>query len=317
MADQIDALIKLRRGLDSERRTIIFDTGEIVYSTDNRHTFIGDGNTTGGSLVGNLNTIGTTPNSLAIQNDIYFDKTNCIVYMLSSDVGPESIINYARITPIADEVTLTYNNGKFSINSSYFNSSNTGFVHLAGDTMNGFLTLHHAPTARMHATNMGYVDDGLSALSASIGNRFVHISGDTMQGGLTINATLAVTGTSNFTGDVNFNDKLIKRFTPVIKNITLSNVSDTYTILPSDNGVVLCVDSSSICYIAIPNGLPIGFNMLVIKKSIYTLSFKALSNTNGVQISNVYNYVSMGNKNGVCNMISYDTNKMLISGDLS
>ena len=43
--------IKLRRGLDIERQTILFDQGEIVYCTDTKKVWIGDGLTLGGNLV--------------------------------------------------------------------------------------------------------------------------------------------------------------------------------------------------------------------------------------------------------------------------
>lgn len=43
--------IKLRRGLDVERQTILFEQGEIVYCTDTKKVWIGDGLTLGGNLV--------------------------------------------------------------------------------------------------------------------------------------------------------------------------------------------------------------------------------------------------------------------------
>lgn len=43
--------IKLRRGLDSERTTVLFEQGEIVYVTNTKKVYIGDGLTMGGNLV--------------------------------------------------------------------------------------------------------------------------------------------------------------------------------------------------------------------------------------------------------------------------
>jgi hypothetical protein len=43
--------IKLRRGLESERTTVLFAQGEIVYATDSKKVYIGDGLTMGGNLV--------------------------------------------------------------------------------------------------------------------------------------------------------------------------------------------------------------------------------------------------------------------------
>jgi hypothetical protein len=43
--------IKLRRGLESERTTVLFEQGEIVYVTNTKKVYIGDGLTMGGNLV--------------------------------------------------------------------------------------------------------------------------------------------------------------------------------------------------------------------------------------------------------------------------
>lgn len=206
MADQVDAIIRLRRGRDSERRTITFQSGEVGFSTDVKRAFIGDGATVGGNLLGNQNTLGSTPNPSAIKYDIYYDNLSCITYMLSNDSGPNFRNNYAVISPLADEITLTYKNGRFGINPLYFNNPNTGYVHLSGDTMSGYLTLKGLPISALHATPKIYVDNGLSALSAKIvtyintgdGNPnggFVHLSGDTMKTGsfLTLGAIPTLT----------------------------------------------------------------------------------------------------------------------------
>lgn len=43
--------LQLRRGTDAERQTITFAEGELVYTTDTKELYIGDGNTLGGVLV--------------------------------------------------------------------------------------------------------------------------------------------------------------------------------------------------------------------------------------------------------------------------
>ena len=205
MADQVDAIIRLRRGRDSERRGITFESGEVGFSTDVKRAFIGDGTTKGGNLLGNQNTIAAAaivgtkvPNPSAIQYDIYYDKFSCITYMLSNDSGPDFINNYAVISPLADENSLIYRNGRFAINPLYFNDPKTGYVHLSGDTMAGYLTLNALPISAFHATPKLYVDNGLTALSAKIvkyvttgadgsgsppsNGGYVHLSGDTMKG---------------------------------------------------------------------------------------------------------------------------------------
>jgi hypothetical protein len=186
MATTIDAVIQLRRGTDAERRSITFKVGEIVYSTDIKRTFIGDNSTVGGVTIGNITTIGTSPSPYAIKNDLFFNQNTSIMYMLTSNAGPDNIANYARVSPIADGVSLKYQDGKLSIDDNYFNNPATGFVHLKGDTMNGFLTLHSVPTATMHAATKGYTDTQINSLRSTIQGGFVHLSGDTMTGFLTL-----------------------------------------------------------------------------------------------------------------------------------
>jgi len=186
--------------------------------------------------------------------------------------------------------------------------------------MYGFLTLHSKPVNDMHAATKGYVNDGVSGLSASIkgllATDYVHISGDNITGPIKISNTLEVTGGTNFKNEVQFNDNFIKRFKPVVKIIDLNTISDTHVLTPDDNGCILIIQATDICYIAIPNGLPIGFNALVVNKSTFTLSFKPQVSIAGVDIVNVYGKNSIGSPYGVCNMVSIDNDQMLISGDL-
>lgn len=330
MADQIDSIIKLRRGVDAQRRGIVFGDGEIVFSTDVKRVFIGDNSTVGATLIGNKNTLGTTPDNTGIQNDIFFDTTTSTLYMLSSDSGPDNLNNYARLTPNADNSTITLQNGVFSLNTNLFSS----YVKLSGDTMGGYLTLHAYPLSSMHAATKGYIDSGLSALASTISipsldTRYVNVTGDTMTGDLTIqtnlnvqgitqlDSTLTVGNSSNFNGQVDFNENPIKRFQTVVRNEHLTVASDTYQLVESDTGSVITITSDDNGYISIPNDLPIGFNVLIVNRSTYSISIKSAQSINGVELLNVYGKVTIGSTNGICNMVLIDNNKMLISGDLS
>jgi hypothetical protein len=46
--------IKIRRGLNADRLSVVFDQGEIVYTTDTKLVFIGDGVTAGGNPVSSV-----------------------------------------------------------------------------------------------------------------------------------------------------------------------------------------------------------------------------------------------------------------------
>ena len=43
--------LKIRRGTDAERLTIIPDEGELIYTTDGKSLYVGDGETVGGNIV--------------------------------------------------------------------------------------------------------------------------------------------------------------------------------------------------------------------------------------------------------------------------
>lgn len=330
MADQIDSIIKLRRGVDAQRRGIVFNDGEIVYSTDIKRVFIGDNSTVGATLVGNKNTIGSTPDNTGIQNDIFYDTSTSILYMLSSDSGPDNLNNYARITPSADGGTIKFENGVYSLNTSVLNS----YVRLSGDTMTGYLTLNDYPISAMHAATKGYIDSGLSALASTISvpildTRYVNVTGDTMTGDLIVqtnlniqgetqlDSTLTVGSSSYFDGQVDFAENPIKRFHTVVRNEHLTVAQDTYQLVESDTGSVITVTSDDNGYISIPNDLPLGFNVLIVNRGTYSISIKAAQPINGVQLLNVFGKVTIGSTNGICNMVLIDDNKMLISGDLS
>lgn len=328
MPDNVAAIIKLRRGLDSERRTIILDSGEIAYSTDIKRVFIGDSATLGGTVVGNKNYIGSSPNINGVKYDLFFNTSTNQTYILSSDSGADNIDNYVNISQKADGVTLSSNNGVFSINGNYFNNSSTGFLRLSGGTMGGYITLHANPVSAFHAATKGFVDSSLSLLNSNL-NNYVKLSGDTMTGKLTIlssfevdngasiGGTLNVTGDTNIVGSLDLKNNLFKDFRPVIKNVTLQSPVSTYTLLESDNGsiVVLSGDSAS-CKVYCPEGFQIGYNVMVIQNSdanVYILPDPASSAT----VNQIDGYKTIRKKYGVCNTVVISPNTYILAGDLS
>lgn len=46
--------LQLRRGTDAERKLVTFAAGELIYTTDTKKVFVGDGTTQGGKFVGGL-----------------------------------------------------------------------------------------------------------------------------------------------------------------------------------------------------------------------------------------------------------------------
>jgi hypothetical protein len=50
--------IQIRRGVEAQRALVTPDTGELLFTTDNKQLFIGDGATAGGLLVGGGTLVG-------------------------------------------------------------------------------------------------------------------------------------------------------------------------------------------------------------------------------------------------------------------
>jgi hypothetical protein len=57
MIDRRIGKIKVRRGTNLQRKPIIFEDGEIVYTIDTKRAFIGDDTTQGGNVISNINYI--------------------------------------------------------------------------------------------------------------------------------------------------------------------------------------------------------------------------------------------------------------------
>jgi len=71
MIDRRIGKVKLRRGTDLQRKSMIFEEGEIIYATDTKRAFVGDGVTTGGIQISNRNYV---VNQYGIpQNGMYGD----------------------------------------------------------------------------------------------------------------------------------------------------------------------------------------------------------------------------------------------------
>ena len=81
-----NTLLKLltRRGDDSDRQNIILSEGELGYTIDGKRLFVGDGQTLGGSITGNIfkgSVVDHTTVIDAIAGDIVFNNTSRVVYI--------------------------------------------------------------------------------------------------------------------------------------------------------------------------------------------------------------------------------------------
>lgn len=129
--------LKIRRGTDKQRKTIVLEQGEMGYTTDTHRVFVGDGITVGGIPVSNLNhpPIGSyealTTQTNAVLND-YVYAGSFLYQLTASDYT--SLSSWARISnnvlPDNVSIDLKYEDGKDfikikdrGITGSMFNSN--------------------------------------------------------------------------------------------------------------------------------------------------------------------------------------------------
>lgn len=103
MIDRKIAKIKVRRGFDSERKTVMFSEGELIYVIDKKRMYIGDGTTLGGNPVSSKHYITSVDDipSTAIENDIIYQKNIDTTYILGyddTDINKTTLLKYPIFT---------------------------------------------------------------------------------------------------------------------------------------------------------------------------------------------------------------------------
>lgn len=132
--------LKVRRGTDSQRRQIVFDQGELAFTTDSQRLFVGDGATLGGlSPAIKYYTINTTLPSTFIQTanfvqpgDIVYDIYRTNFYVLTGTINTD-LGNYAILPIVTPGNYKNYGIGSGGGSSSYAGLIDTTTIHLAYD----------------------------------------------------------------------------------------------------------------------------------------------------------------------------------------
>ena len=96
--------LKIRRGEDSTRRSVILEQGELGFTTDTERLWVGDGTTLGGTIVGNINhgVAVKTNITRATRGDIAYDSSH--LYQLTGD----DYSNVSDWTFIGTELDASY-----------------------------------------------------------------------------------------------------------------------------------------------------------------------------------------------------------------
>ena len=133
MANVSVVKIKVRRGTDAQRQTITPDLGELIYTTDGKRLFVGDGTTPGGINPYTLFTIIDSTNIITAQyvqyNDVVYDTSTSSFYTLTA--GSNQYFGNYSILPI-----LTLNNAN-RILPTALSATSTGGLFLSSFSTGG------------------------------------------------------------------------------------------------------------------------------------------------------------------------------------
>tara|TARA_R110002074_G_scaffold54344_3_gene135442 strand:- start:5307 stop:6317 length:1011 start_codon:yes stop_codon:yes gene_type:complete len=102
--------LKLRRGTDTQRQSVVLEQGELGYTTDRKRVWVGDGFTAGGHVAGNLVhapiSVGSkTSLAEAVQNDLVYED-NLLFQLSGTDYSLLS--SWAFIGSQTDTASISY-----------------------------------------------------------------------------------------------------------------------------------------------------------------------------------------------------------------
>ena len=99
---------KLRRGTNSQRVQVTFKSGELIYTSDIKRSFVGDGTTAGGIPLSNINSISTTtPTFTAVGDYIY--RTDLLRAYICRSTG------FEYLGPSPDTTSISFSANKLQV----------------------------------------------------------------------------------------------------------------------------------------------------------------------------------------------------------
>ena len=126
--------IKVRRGSDNQRKFMVFDQGELVYTTDTKRLFVGTGTLSGGSVIGSkIHPLVTNYYSISNINAQVGDLVNVNnkFYQLTA-TDYSNVNSWADVSLRVDSTFLSYDDSNTlsfnmsSISASYINPTTVG-----------------------------------------------------------------------------------------------------------------------------------------------------------------------------------------------
>ena len=134
MANITIVKLKVRRGSNAQRESIVLDQGEVGYTLDTKRLFVGDGATYGGNVIGNKSigpytaeaSLGPDSSPGLQLGDIGY--ANSLLYILTSTNYNDTLSGYGYIGPVADDTLIEFDtNNKLTVRKYAASVTDSGF----------------------------------------------------------------------------------------------------------------------------------------------------------------------------------------------
>jgi hypothetical protein len=159
--------LQIRRGTDAQRQTIAFKSGELIYTTDLKDMWVGDGVTNGGTQLSPVKSVNGSTGTVVLTTDQITQGSTNKYYSTTQakiDSGAALVAGNAGNTGI----TFSYNSGTNVINAVVTNVG--GLSTVSGDTspaLGGNLSLN---SRNIIGTGQINITGNITASNASISN---------------------------------------------------------------------------------------------------------------------------------------------------
>jgi hypothetical protein len=170
--------LQLRRGTDAERQLVTFAIGELIYTSDTKKLFVGDGTTLGGKFVGGIAEAGVRPITVFENNEfitVFEPEYTSSGHLVMNNFDVTGVRNLS-VSSVSS--SLVPNNSGISLGetNSRWNQVFVNNISVAG-TINGNIT--GVLTGQTIGTHIGNVDGNMLGGNVIAKSGRVMVDGDT------------------------------------------------------------------------------------------------------------------------------------------